>query len=275
MTIPSFEDKLRGGKRGKPSLYIVEVRDREKPDQGAIAWLWVERVEHYRNDELDRSVYEASVTLHYERIFPKHSGKSSKGYFVGGYSRLHGPSVSLTSSDTSKGAVFLDLPGLEGQRIGTYLMNEIVTWVQQWPDATVRPIELREEQSHGENKARRNRFYEQFGLIFDYSDPECKEGLSRQIPAGALTPVETWKENIVEHDVRDYLGALLNEKDKVSQELYQRELAVKSLLSEVKRAENNPLRWAVRQLWWRYAPSLVVLATVASLGTIVWFKYLR
>jgi len=26
------------------------------------------------------------------------------------------------------------------QRIGTYLMNEIVVWAQQWPEAKVRPI---------------------------------------------------------------------------------------------------------------------------------------
>lgn len=56
----------------------------------------------------------------------------------------------------SKGAVFLDLPGLDGQRIGTYLMNEIVQWVQQSPETTVNSIELLVGQAHGDNKAWRN-----------------------------------------------------------------------------------------------------------------------
>lgn len=36
------------------------------------------------------------------------------------------------------GELFLDPDELRGQRIGTYLMNEIVTWAQQWPEAPVR-----------------------------------------------------------------------------------------------------------------------------------------
>ncbi|MBN0147646.1 hypothetical protein JTL51_32530, partial [Pseudomonas aeruginosa] len=124
------------------------------------------------------------------------------------YSR-HFNSVSLTSPSMSKGAVFLDLPGLDGQRIGTYLMNEIVQWVQQWPEANVNGIELLAGQAHGDNKARRNWFYEQFGLVFDYTDPEHREGRSRPMLAGALVKVETWRQNITEHRMLDYLAAVL------------------------------------------------------------------
>src|SRR5690606_42007148 len=59
--------------------------------------------------------------------------------------------VTLTSTIAwSEGGVFLDLPGLAGQRIGTYLMNEIVRWVQQWPSATVASIKLDAGQARSE-----------------------------------------------------------------------------------------------------------------------------
>ena len=88
----------------------------------------------------------------YQRITAKFSYRDGgKGRFDGSYSRNFN-SVSLTSTSMSKGAVFLDLPGLDGQRIGTYLMNEIVQWVQQWPETTVNSIELLAGQAHGDNK---------------------------------------------------------------------------------------------------------------------------
>jgi hypothetical protein len=51
---------------------------------------------------------------------------SGQGEFRGCYSAVHNR-VSVTASGVwEHGFVTLDLPGLEGQRIGTYLMNEIV-----------------------------------------------------------------------------------------------------------------------------------------------------
>ncbi|MCT5279709.1 MULTISPECIES: hypothetical protein [Pseudomonadota] len=273
MALPSFDSDWKSGERVKPRICVLEIRDRDKPESDPIAWLFIERQETCRRDERDGSVYEASFRLSYERVAPKHSYRmSSKGYFSGGYSRGFGdtPSVSLTSESTSKGAVFLDLPGLEGQRIGTYLMNEIVLWVRQWPEASVRSIELLSGQAHDENKARRNRFYEQFGLVFDYSDPEQCEGLSKPMLAGALTPVETWKQNLRERDVREYLGEVLYERNQLAFEMSQRERAIKNLSEEIKRAEARPVRWALRRLWWRFVPSLTHAAILLILGAMAW-----
>ncbi|NKF94868.1 hypothetical protein GO290_01947 [Ralstonia solanacearum] len=272
MALPSFDSDWKNGERIKPRIYVLEIRDRDMLDDDPIAWLFIERRETYRRDERDGSIYEASIRLSYERIVPKHSHRlGGQGYFSGGYSRGYSnePSVSLTSESTSKGAVFLDLPDLEGQRIGTYLMNEIVTWVQQWPEATVRSVELLSGQARDDNKARRNRFYEQFGLVFDYRDPEQREGLSNPMLAAALTPVETWKQNIREKDVREYLGEVLYERDQLELELSLRERAVKNLSDEIKRAEARPVRWALRQAWRRIAPPLGQVAILLTLGAMV------
>ncbi len=76
--------------------------------------------------------------------------------------------ISLTSSGAlSEGAIFLNLPTkFEGQHIGTYMLNEIVLLAKQWQGAKVDSIKLISGQAHGDNKERRNRFYEQFGLEF-------------------------------------------------------------------------------------------------------------
>ncbi|GBQ32032.1 hypothetical protein HLH34_00045 [Gluconacetobacter azotocaptans] len=74
--------------------------------------------------------------------------------------------ISLTSHNPRRGAVFLDLEELEGNRIGSYLMNLVVAWARQWPDASVNPITLLAHQARGENTIRRSRPYEQFGITF-------------------------------------------------------------------------------------------------------------
>lgn len=272
MALPSFEIGWKDGEPVKPRIYVLEIRDRDKPENDPIAWLFIERQETCRRDERDGSIYEASICLSYERIAPKHSCLAKdKGYFSGGYSRGFGdvPFVSLTSESTSRGAVFLDLPSLEGQRIGTYLMNEIVLWVQQWPEASVRSVELLPGQAHDEkNKVRRNRFYEQFGLVFDYLDLEEREGLSRPMFAAELTPVDTWKRNICEWDVREYLGEALYEREQLAFKLPQRELAIKNLSEEIKRAEARPVRWALQRLWWQISPLLGLVLFILVL--LIW-----
>lgn len=84
-------------------------------------------------------------------------------------------------------------------------MNELVLWARHWPKAKIHPIELLEGQAYPENKDRRNRFYENFGFEFDYTDPEHEAGRSRPMLAEALTPVNSWKENIRRHDLLDFL----------------------------------------------------------------------
>jgi hypothetical protein len=170
--------------------------------------------------------------------------ESDKGEFHGSY-RLYFNAVSLTSSSMSKGAVFVDPPELRGQRIGTYLFNEIVQWAQQWPEATVNRIELLANDGRGDNKARRNRFYEQFGLVFDYTDPEHWEGQSRPIQVGALKKVETWKQNIIEYRMLDYLAEVLYAEERATSELRMRDEACGRLIAEQKQAEARPLRWAL------------------------------
>lgn len=280
MTIPSLDAEWINGVRCKPRIYVLEIRARLTPEQPPVAWLYVERTETYRRDPRDNQIFEASIRLSFERILPTGARRGqNSAYFSGSYSRGWSgatPCVSLTSESTSKGAVFLDLPGLEGNRIGTYLLNEIVTWVRQWPDAEVRPIELVSGQAGPENKERRNRFYEQFGLVFDYADEGTKaEGLSRVMPAANLTPVTTWADNIRELDVRKYVGDLLQLSEHQEREARRLEGALEYSAGALRAAEMRPLRWAMRRHGQMLRYRLPVLALWAAVAGIVWAAWFR
>ena len=165
-----------------------------------------------------------------------------------------GPLMVLTSGSVSNGAVFLDLPGLEGLRIGTYLMNEIVLWAKQWPEANVRPVSLLESQAQGENRERRNRFYEQFGLKFDYVDGDRRAGQSRPMQAGALVPTEAWRENLRIIPIDELLGELLTDNKRLARDLLNRTRAFKDLREEYQWVTRHPIWWASRQIFRKLWP---------------------
>lgn len=269
MALPVFDAAWRGKQRIKPPVCVLEVRDRATPDGEPIARLFVQRKERYRRDDSDGQMYKATISLSYQTIEPKHSRRSPvSGSFNGSYSRgfLEGQaSVSLVG-----GALFFDPIELRGQRIGTYLMNEIVVWARQWPDAMVSSIELLSGQAEEENRDRRNRFYERFGLVFVYSDPEHREGVSKPMPAKELAPVTSWEANIRERDPREYLAELLYERERMVMEASRRETVIKNLSARLDEASRHPVRWAARRVWWRLQPIIVQGAVLLALAALVW-----
>lgn len=273
MALPSFESQWKQDTRSKPRILVLEITDRTKRDREPIAWLFVERQETCRVDEQDGSIYEASIRLTYQRIERSQSyPTNAKGYFCGGYKRGgdRGPIVSLTSESVTEGAVFLSLPGLEGQRIGTYLMNEIVTWARQWPEARVEPIELSATQAYGENRARRNRFYEQFGIVFEYHDSERRSGVSKPMLAAELTPVGTWQSNIRERAVHECLGDALHDLTRLAGDLATRENVINDLTAHINRVEAQPLRWALQTFWRRSVALRTNVVVLAVLAFVLW-----
>lgn len=127
--------------------------------------------------------------------------------FEASYHHTH-KAVSLTNHSLSEGFVLLDDLGVVGDRLGTYLMNRIVGWVKHWPEAEVWPIHLREGQASGQNKERRNRFYEQFGIRFDFDDPSTREsGRSHPMKVHELVQIDPEKyRNIREIPLDAFLG---------------------------------------------------------------------
>lgn len=272
MALPSFDRAWPERKGMKPRILVLEIRDKERVDESPLGWIVVEREEVYVRDPLDGKICEASIRLSYQRITARQSSyESGHGQFDGSYSRLFN-AVSLTSSSMANGAVFLGLPELHGQRVGTYLMNVIVEWVKQWPDAAVNPIELLRGQARGDNKARRNRFYEQFGLSFDFHDSGQREGVSLPMQVRALSVVETWKNNIFEHRMFDYLAERLDAVESAQSKFTALDHAYAYLSAEQKKAEARPLRWAFSRHYIQNAGRITIGLALAVCISLFWFK---
>lgn len=274
MGLPSLDRPWAADGRGQPRIQILEIRAKEDAGGTPVAWVVVERDTTQRLYE-DGRIHEASIRLSYRRIGPKHPSDvspDSTPYFVGSYHEYRNM-VSLTSESLTRGAVFLDLPGLEGQRIGTYLMNEIVSWVKRWPDAEVRSVKLLEDQADPDNKNRRNRFYEQFGLVFDYTDASKAVGVSRSMFARDLRQVETWKENIAERHLLGCVSEALYEREHAWMEQIRLERVLKDRIEDIRRAEQNPLRWASRRMWLEWKPTLLILTAVFVLAVVIGTKW--
>lgn len=151
-------------------------------------------------------------------------------------------------------------------------MNEIVEWAKQWPDANVCPINLLAAQADAENKNRRNRFYEQFGLKIDFTDPDQLAGTTRQMPASALKLVEV-KDNIRIHSVHGWMGEALTQEQDMHAATICREKLISELRQELDEARSKPFAWAIRTWWWKHAPNVYSYLFVTGFGLLLWFKY--
>jgi hypothetical protein len=223
LSIPSLQSRWNDRKESPGKVRILEIHDRLRPEEDPIARLVFEVTERDRDE--GHLMHESQIEVHYERIDTA-GGFGSAGWFAANYCRRLNE-VSLTSGLIySDGAVYLDLSGLEGQNIGTYVMNEIVKWAQRWPDAQVKCIELRPSEG---NYSRALGLFRRFGIQFDYDDDRRISGRSRPIAVRDLNVVDVWKKNIREVNVLDTLRKLLGREDLLER---RRRLDVEKALRE-------------------------------------------
>lgn len=115
------------------------------------------------------------------------------------FNTLHQPGrVSVSCLDPFRtGSVNLDLPEVRGWRIGTFMLSEVIGWLQEHaPSSAVStPVYLsRADATDDANRVARNRLWMNHGYRFSSDDPI--EGSSAPIILGELRRVETWRENI-------------------------------------------------------------------------------
>ncbi|WP_049797977.1 MULTISPECIES: GNAT family N-acetyltransferase [Achromobacter] len=176
--------------------------------------------------------------------------------------------VKLTGLDLGGGAVFVDPGELRGHRIGTYLMDYVVHWARQWPDAIVESIKLQADQGKGEAGLRRNRFYEQFGLRFDYTTEERLAGMSIPMPAGELVECRAWEQNITVHELPTVLARQFSTARETEDELSYLNKTVQDQARELQIAQLKPFRWALRQGW----QSLVIPGVITLMAAIAYWQ---
>lgn len=259
----------------KQKSYILEVRPRDQPTASPIAYILVERQEVYEyvTDDLS-SALKASIQIKYQWIGSAHVTRHDQGSFCGSYNNSFDRSVvSLTSSEPyRKGAVYVELSGLKGHRIGTYFFNAIVEWAKQWPEASVNKIELIEDHGHGDNKIRRNRLYEQFGIMFDYADTDCRTGHSLPMKAENLTTTDAWQENIDERQQLELLSETLCKNEELSKKLEDEQRSKNEQRDYIRGIEKSPLTWALKTTCRVHCNFILGSSFFAVMATVIWFK---
>lgn len=254
--------------------YILLVRPRLDPAGEPVAKLLIEHREtliHGSGDVLEK----ARLSVRYRIIGEIPYGHRKQTHeFPACYVRDCGDSgrICLTGSDPVGGAVDLEPDSLLGNRVGSFLMNRIVEWATKWPDADVNPIKLFAHQGHGENKLRRNRFYEQFGIRFDYADNTHAEGTGRAMQAGSLTPWTKLPDNLTVITLEDFLDNQERTLSVLGLDLKAQLRRSQDLGAELNRAFDHPIWFSSRVIWGKHA-NLVLWIVIFLTVSLVWYRY--
>ncbi|ENY6785113.1 hypothetical protein ACF1CY_002577 [Providencia rettgeri] len=134
----------------------------------------------------EENKYKGLLLFRLSYIYLSRDKQSNAGDFQAYYNK-DSNEVSLTNRD-----VFLKAE--RGIRIGSLLMSCVIEWARQWPNAAVIPIGLSDidaTNNMSENKNRRNRFYEQFGIKFEYKDANKTSGRSKNMFVSDLVDNKT------------------------------------------------------------------------------------
>lgn len=233
----------------RPELEILQIYDRRNPEQ-----IWgtgiVETIYNDPNTDSIQDYYnEDRITIYFERITGK---ENSKFYFTASHTYRDFPDSKKEIISLTGGSVSIHNSLYRGQRIGTWMMNEIVKWAKQWPDANILKITLGEGDAYDENMERRNRFYEQFGIEFNYHDESRKTGASRSMKAHKLNTVDFWDKNkngnIIVQNCRDFMISVITKNDKLLKENNEITIKNEKLKKKISFFESNPIKTGIKQI---------------------------
>ncbi|MCA1956099.1 hypothetical protein [Zymomonas sp.] len=235
--------------------YILIARPRLNPTGKPVVKLLIQHQETLSKGT-NGLVEEAILLIRYRIIGGILSDYQKQTYeFPACYVSYYGDNgtISLTGSSPLEGAVYLDPDCIRGNRVGSFLMNQIVQWATQWPKADINPIELSAYQGHGEHKCRRNRFYEQFGIKFDYIDNTHSAGMGRPMQAGSLIPWTKLPDNLTVIGLDDYLDEQKNTLFSTQLDLMAEQKHSNLLQAELSKISNSPFCFAIKTIWKNYS----------------------
>ena len=190
----SFRPQGHGQNRRKPDVRVLEIKCvAGSKDAERVDWILVERKEELERDPRTNEVHRGKISVFYWDLSAGTASDIPDGEFLGFYDKGF-DDISITSSSLSTGGyVRVDPPRLRGGRLGTYLMNEVVGWAKQWPDTPVREVTLlASDAGDPQNRLRRNRFYEGFGLEFDFTDKDKSAGIPSVLYASFVQFSNPW-----------------------------------------------------------------------------------
>lgn len=241
--------------------FLIAVSPSEPSDPASGKWLLHVNPREDRNISRDDEVVESKLYLRYAIVSEfRSAGPVPYRYFDASFNSYRN-SVSLVSS-----VLFLDPDYLRGHGIGSCLMNRIIDWAREWPEATISPIDIFDP--NPEIVARRKKFYGKFGLEFD--DVGGKP-VMKQILVKHVNKAETKTSNRI-FDLSDGLMLLCKARKQLEYDLSRKASAYDSLRATYNIFTTKPLRtaiayWISLNLFW-----LVMYGFTATMGAIVWLS---
>lgn len=163
-SIPATDQVQKELSTSESTLEVIKVSDSKRDKEHYILIeTTISRLKHYTDK---RTIFEtASISCRASYIFGDHQSYIGKRVSdMGGKMNHYDQTIRLTN-----GSVMIDQEELRGLHIGTYLFHKIVTWAKSFdPNYKIIPISLSVVDASDANKDRRNTFYENFGLVFNY-----------------------------------------------------------------------------------------------------------
>lgn len=256
-----------------PQIYVLEVRRLQTGKaEPVVDWVLVEKGEVVERDPNTETIHRARLSVFYWDLSAGADQRDvPSGEFSASYDAIWNLTSLTSGSLDTGGYVLIEPVRLRGAHLGTYLMNLVVSWAKQWPETDVREIRLFSGDASDNNRLRRNRFYEQFGISFAFDDQSMSAGVSQPMKAGSLVEVTAWKKSITEHNLVTYLRSSINEAKMLSVDhrFSQRELRAASLT--LNDAYQRPVTWMLKRLITdNLARTLLVGASLLIVGLCVY-----
>lgn len=241
--------------------YLISVAPSKPSDPASGKWLLHVNPREKRDISRDGGTVESKLYLRYAIVSEfREAGPVPYRYFDASYNGFRN-SVSLVAS-----VLFLDPEYLRGHGIGVCLMNRIIDWAREWPEATVSPIDIFDPDA--KIVARRKNFYGKFGLEFDDVDgiPVMKQILVKDVKKAEPGSMNT----II--DLSDGLMLLCKAKEQLKDGLREKTAAYDKLNENYNLFITKPLRtgisnWISLNLFW-----LVMSGLIAIIAALIWLS---
>jgi GNAT superfamily N-acetyltransferase len=233
----------------------------------------MERQHHVVWNANHTEVLEAGIRLSFEQCDEDRprSGQVPAAVFCG-YHDGHSQRTSLTGGHLGRGSIYIP-EGWRGRHLGTFAMSAVVRWAQQWPAAAIEPITLADGDGDPENKDRRNRFYEQFGLRFTYDDEDRRAGGSLPITAADLVDSSAWEGRVEEHRFLETFAKHLDRGNTAERDLAWQTNEVRKLHVLLARDAAHPIRAAAKGLWNLYPNAWVYALMTGTFMFGLWRQF--
>lgn len=158
--------------------------------------------------------------------------------------------------------IFVDR--VPGQRVGTYCLNALVTWIIEKVPAhhSVKFPKLGGN-LNAANIERRNRLYRHFGFDFVWETINGLEkavGVAKPCTVADLTPYQNWP-NIMQYDLPDGLNDLVSENIQLANQCRDQAQRIESFSKESRKRTDSML-CLLRQLEW----VLIIMAFLFGLA---------